>query len=162
MLVTHSLTNWLTDWLLFSKLDWCDSGLWRCQLKTCWGFYCCWCWWWGWCWQQFVADSPQLNCSISPLLKAALTPSNLPRLHVEKSDIFLSWSLWVTVLLKQKAKKHLKVSSGFQKLFFHCLISISFLPFAKKGRSANGWCLSDHWQFSSLSPDNLLSPPCLW
>ena len=26
-------------------------------------------------------------------------------------------------------------------------------------RSVNGWCLSDHWQFSSLSSDNLLSPP---
>ena len=33
MLVTH----WLTNSLLFSKLDWCDSGVWRCQLKTCWG-----------------------------------------------------------------------------------------------------------------------------
>ena len=36
-----SLTNWLTDSLthslLFSKLDWCDPGVWRCQLKTCWG-----------------------------------------------------------------------------------------------------------------------------
>ena len=45
MLVTH----WLTDWLPFSKLDWCDPGMWRWQLKTCWGFYCCWCWWWGSC-----------------------------------------------------------------------------------------------------------------
>ena len=42
--VTHSLTHSLTDWLLFSKLDWCDPGVWRCQLKTCWGCYCCWCW----------------------------------------------------------------------------------------------------------------------
>ena len=33
--------NSLTDSLLFSKLDWCDPGLWRCQLKTCW---CCNCW----------------------------------------------------------------------------------------------------------------------
>ena len=40
----HSLTHSLTDWLLFSKLDWCDPGVWRCQLKTCWGCYCCWCW----------------------------------------------------------------------------------------------------------------------
>ena len=46
----------VTDWLPFSKLDWCDSGLWRCQLKTCWGWYCCWCRWWGSYWQQFVAD----------------------------------------------------------------------------------------------------------
>ena len=22
----HSLTNWLTNWLLFSKLDWCNPG----------------------------------------------------------------------------------------------------------------------------------------
>ena len=44
MLVTNSLTNWLTHWLLFSKVYWCDPGVWRCQLKTCWGCYCCWCW----------------------------------------------------------------------------------------------------------------------
>ena len=35
-LVTNSLTHWLTDWLLFSKLDWCDPGGWGCQFKTCW------------------------------------------------------------------------------------------------------------------------------
>ena len=44
MLVTHSLTHSLTNWLLFSQLDWCDPGVWGCQLKTCWGCYCCWCW----------------------------------------------------------------------------------------------------------------------
>ena len=38
-----SLTHWLTHWLLSNKLDWCDPGMWRCQLKTCWGCYCCWC-----------------------------------------------------------------------------------------------------------------------
>ena len=36
-LVTNWLTDWLTDWLTnqlqFSKLDWCDPGLWRWQLK---------------------------------------------------------------------------------------------------------------------------------
>ena len=53
ILVTHSLTNWLTDSLLFSKLDWCNPGVWRYQLKTCW---CCNCCWWGSCWQQFAAD----------------------------------------------------------------------------------------------------------
>ena len=37
----HSLPDSLTDWLLFSKLDWCDPGMWRWQLKTCWS-----CWWW--------------------------------------------------------------------------------------------------------------------
>ena len=46
-LVTRSMTHSLTDSLLFSKLDWCDPGEWRCQLKTCWGCYCCWCWCWG-------------------------------------------------------------------------------------------------------------------
>ena len=29
-----SLTHWLTDSLLFSKLDWCNPGVWRYQLKT--------------------------------------------------------------------------------------------------------------------------------
>ena len=45
----HSLTNWLP----FSKLDWCDLGVWRWQLKTCWSYYCCWCWWWGSCCCRF-------------------------------------------------------------------------------------------------------------
>ena len=31
-----SLTHWLTNSLLFSKLDWCDPGVWRCQRKNCW------------------------------------------------------------------------------------------------------------------------------
>ena len=39
----HSLTDWLPNSLLFSWLDWCAPGMWRCQLKTCWGCYCCWC-----------------------------------------------------------------------------------------------------------------------
>ena len=42
-----SLTHSLTHWLPFSKLDWCDPGVWRWQLKTCWSYYCCWCWCWG-------------------------------------------------------------------------------------------------------------------
>ena len=25
------------------KLNWCDPGMWRCLLKTCYGCYCCWC-----------------------------------------------------------------------------------------------------------------------
>ena len=33
----HSLTDSLTHSVTFSKLDWCDPGVWRCQLKTCWG-----------------------------------------------------------------------------------------------------------------------------
>ena len=45
-----------TPWLLISKLNWCDPGVWKCQLKTCWGCYCCWCWCWETCWRQFGAD----------------------------------------------------------------------------------------------------------
>ena len=33
------VTNWLTDSLLFSRLDWCDPCVWRCQLNTCWGCF---------------------------------------------------------------------------------------------------------------------------
>ena len=46
-----SLTHSITDWLLFSKFDWCDPGMGRCQLKTCWACYCCWCWCLETCWQ---------------------------------------------------------------------------------------------------------------
>ena len=36
--LTDSLTHWLTHSLTpVKKLDWCDPGVWRCQLKTCWG-----------------------------------------------------------------------------------------------------------------------------
>ena len=38
------------------KLELCDPGLWRCQLKTCRCCYCCWCWWWGTYWQKFGRD----------------------------------------------------------------------------------------------------------
>ena len=41
--LTHSLTDYLTDSVMFSKLDWCAPGVWRCLLKSCWGCYCCWC-----------------------------------------------------------------------------------------------------------------------
>ena len=35
-----SLTNWLTNSLTHSrKLDWCDPGMWRWQLKTYWQFF---------------------------------------------------------------------------------------------------------------------------
>ena len=43
----YSLTHWLPHYVQFSKLNWCDPGVWRWQLKTCWGYYCCWCWGWG-------------------------------------------------------------------------------------------------------------------
>ena len=45
--------NWLclslTHWFPFIELDWCDPGMWRWQLITCWSCNCCWCWWWGLC-----------------------------------------------------------------------------------------------------------------
>ena len=53
ILVTNSVDDSLTLW---SRFDWCDPGVWRYQLKTCWDCYCCQCWWWGSCWQQFFAD----------------------------------------------------------------------------------------------------------
>ena len=46
----------LTDWTLFSRLDWCDPGTWRSLCKTCWGCDCCWFWCLGTCCPQFVAD----------------------------------------------------------------------------------------------------------
>ena len=52
-LVTNWLTDSLTNSLLFSKLYWCDPGVWRWKFKTCWCCNCC--WWWS-CWQQFVVD----------------------------------------------------------------------------------------------------------
>ena len=51
--VTDWLTNSLTHSLPFSKLYWCEPGMWRWQLKTCWSCYCCWSWWWETCRQQF-------------------------------------------------------------------------------------------------------------
>ena len=50
------VSDWLTNSLLFSNLDWCDPDVWRCQLKTCWGCYCCWCWCLEKCWQWLGAD----------------------------------------------------------------------------------------------------------
>ena len=49
-----SVTNSITYSVAFSRLYWCGPGVWRCQLKTVWGCYCCWCW--RSCWQRFVAD----------------------------------------------------------------------------------------------------------
>ena len=46
-----SLTHSPTNSLLFSKLDRCDPGVWRCQLKPCWGCYCSWCWCLETCWR---------------------------------------------------------------------------------------------------------------
>ena len=33
-----SLIHWLTHWLLLNKLDYCEPGMWRWQLKSCWSF----------------------------------------------------------------------------------------------------------------------------
>ena len=49
-----SLTHSLTNSLLFSKLDRCDPGVWRCQLKTC---LCCNCCWLGSCWSSVSQSS---------------------------------------------------------------------------------------------------------
>ena len=60
--------------VLFSRLDWYDSGVWRCQLKTCWGCYRCWCWCWQTCWRQFDVLSntwPWLPQPSSPPQKCA-------------------------------------------------------------------------------------------
>ena len=56
------VSDWLTDWLTDSLTNSCLVNLidvtlaCECQLKTCWGSYCCSCWYWGSCWQQFVTD----------------------------------------------------------------------------------------------------------
>ena len=39
----RSLATLVTHSMLFSRLDWCEPGVWRCQLKTCFACYCCWC-----------------------------------------------------------------------------------------------------------------------
>ena len=41
-----SLTPSVTNSVPFRRLDLYHPGVWRCQLKTCWGRYCCWSWWW--------------------------------------------------------------------------------------------------------------------
>ena len=38
--IVLSLTNWLTHPVTFSRLVWCDPGVWRCQLKTFWDCSC--------------------------------------------------------------------------------------------------------------------------
>ena len=35
--------DWLTDWLMVSRLYWCDSGEWRCLIET----WLMWLWWVG-------------------------------------------------------------------------------------------------------------------
>ena len=44
----HSLTHFVT----FSRLDWCDPGVWILQHKYCWGNNCWWYWCWDRCWRQ--------------------------------------------------------------------------------------------------------------
>ena len=46
-----SMAMLVNDSLLFSKLNWSDRGVWRCQLKTGWGNYCFWCWCLETCWR---------------------------------------------------------------------------------------------------------------
>ena len=41
-----------------SKLDWCDSGMQKCQLKNCWCCYCCQCCYWrGTYYRQFGREA---------------------------------------------------------------------------------------------------------
>ena len=58
----HSL-HWLTHSLVLLRLDWCDPGVWRYQLKTCWCCYSCLHLWWGTCWQLCGYDSDAEDCS---------------------------------------------------------------------------------------------------
>ena len=63
IIAMHWLPLSLTNSVLFSRLDWCDPGVWRLHLKTCWRSYCCWCWCWETCWWQFGAVSEVEVCS---------------------------------------------------------------------------------------------------
>ena len=79
MLVTHWLTDWLTDSCLVYFIDvTCDS--WRCQLKTCWGCYCCLCTCWETCWRQFYADLvlAKLNSTLGSVVPLAMFLLQLP------------------------------------------------------------------------------------
>ena len=98
-----SLTHWLTDSLLFSKLDWCDPGVWRCLLKTCWGCYCCWCWGLKTCWCRFGSWRAQsLNKSLTS------TKLRLPNLHQTVVNTFLGTNsnnlnkYWVGIFTHQR------------------------------------------------------------
>ena len=57
----HSLTA--TNLSDVCRLDWCDPGVWRCQLKTSWCCYCCWGWWWATYCQHFGRDFDAEDCS---------------------------------------------------------------------------------------------------
>ena len=98
--LTHLLTHWLTHSLPFSKLRWCEPGMWRWQLKTCWSCYCCWCWWLGPCWQQFVADLEAEVGSKRKSLTFVQTFSTRfgQEFEVEVQARFWSWTL-VSILL---------------------------------------------------------------
>ena len=43
------VTNYLTDSLMLLRLERCDSGWWRCLLKSCWRCRRCWHMCWGRC-----------------------------------------------------------------------------------------------------------------
>ena len=101
MLVTNSLTDWLTDSLLFSKLDWCDPGMWRWQLKTCWDCYCCSCWQSETCWQHFGADlEGDLVIKLSFCSYFEHKVSKFGQyFEVDVQARFWSWSLVIVLLL---------------------------------------------------------------
>ena len=92
MLVTNSLTHSLP----FSKLDWCDPGVWRCLLKTCWG-----------CYGAEISDEDRVGKTLLQIWmlrfgKKLNFCSNYEDFGqdfwVEVHAIFLSWSL-VSILL---------------------------------------------------------------
>ena len=94
------VSDWLTHSLPFSKLDWCDSGMLRWQLKTCWSCYCCWCWWWGSCWPQFVAD---LEAEVWSRFRSWCSGKILKLKfgHYFAADAWLwLWSLFLVAILK--------------------------------------------------------------
>ena len=94
--------QWLTDSLPFSKLDWCDSGMWRWQLKTCWSCYCCWSWWWETCRQQFGCRFGRLTLAIK-LSFCSDFEDKVSRFvqdfEVDVQARFWSWSLVIILLL---------------------------------------------------------------
>ena len=96
MLVSNSLTHSLTHSVTPSKLYWCDPGVWRCQLKTYWGCFCCWCWWWGSCWQQFVADL-KLRFGHKAKLLFRLWAQGLVKILKLAADVWLRLRSWILV-----------------------------------------------------------------
>ena len=84
----HQLTHYS---VLFSKLDWCDPGVWRWQLKTRWCCYFCWCW----CWGSTPVCCRFGNWGLVIMLNCVQTLSKKfgQEFEVEVQAKFLRWSL---------------------------------------------------------------------